>query len=100
MLPSTSNSQIFIPLHDASIDHWFLLVMNIEEATAEVWDSYPESDTSSARMEQTTSVVCVYGYTGLHSVLVTCLHQLEADCPQLLWFYCKSDAFAPASVQK
>ncbi|KAK9906182.1 hypothetical protein M0R45_002726 [Rubus argutus] len=38
-LPST---EIFIPLHDHVSELWFLLVMNLVEQHAELWDNMPD----------------------------------------------------------
>lgn len=43
-------TKIFIPLHDESSEHWYLLVMNLGERKGELWDSKPESSLADGRM--------------------------------------------------
>ena len=42
--------QIFIPLHDHICDHWYLLVMNLDERTAEILDSKLDVHLDDRRM--------------------------------------------------
>ncbi|XP_024188269.1 uncharacterized protein LOC112192664 isoform X1 [Rosa chinensis] len=50
-------SKIFIPLHDRADDHWFLLVMNLLEKKALLWDSYPDPTSVARRMCHAREVV-------------------------------------------
>lgn len=43
-------SKIFIPLHDHMSDHWYLLVMNLDERTADILDSKPDVHLDDRRM--------------------------------------------------
>ncbi|KAK9911528.1 hypothetical protein M0R45_035429 [Rubus argutus] len=42
---------IFIPIYDSVEDHWFLLVINITETEAEIWDSHRDGVKENHRRE-------------------------------------------------
>ncbi|KAK9929343.1 hypothetical protein M0R45_026445 [Rubus argutus] len=48
---------IFIPLNDDKCAHWFLLVMDLNEQQAEVWDNRPDSGSEEHHLEYTSAAV-------------------------------------------
>lgn len=69
--------QIFIPLNDDKCTHWFLLVMDLSEQRAEVWDSRPDSGSEERRLEYASAAVrnmsvLLAGIIGLCVIIITC----------------------------
>lgn len=68
--------QIFIPLNDDKCMHWFLLVMDLVEQRAEVWDSRPDSGSEERRLEYASAAVrnmsvLLVGIIGLCVIIIT-----------------------------
>ncbi|XP_062020086.1 uncharacterized protein LOC133736560 [Rosa rugosa] len=49
--------KIFTPLHDSMDDHWYLLVMDLHEKEALLWDSYPDPKSVGRRMHHARDVM-------------------------------------------
>lgn len=43
--------QMFLPIHDGVVKHWFLAVVNIPDAVCEIWDSNPVDSANTRRQE-------------------------------------------------
>lgn len=56
-------SKIFIPLHDHLSDHWYLLVVNLDERNSELLDSFPDRRLHDRRMAHAREVILL-----LHNV--------------------------------
>nr|XP_011464778.1 PREDICTED: uncharacterized protein LOC105351597 [Fragaria vesca subsp. vesca] len=48
--------KIFIPVHDETLDHWFLFLIKVCDEVVEIWDSKADMASSRRRHEIATSV--------------------------------------------
>ncbi|KAL6176634.1 hypothetical protein ACLB2K_053267 [Fragaria x ananassa] len=49
--------QILIPVHDETLDHWFLVLIKVRDEVVEIWDSKADMASSRRRHEIATSVI-------------------------------------------
>lgn len=70
MFCTTTNVQIFIPLHDDMSDHWYLLVLNLEERNGEILDSMPNVHLQERRMAHAREAVSSH----IYKLINDCVH--------------------------
>lgn len=70
MFRTTTNVHIFIPLHDHMSDHWYLLVLNLDERNGEILDSMPNVHLQERRMAHASEDVSSH----IYKLINYCVH--------------------------
>ncbi|KAL6197571.1 hypothetical protein ACLB2K_033179 [Fragaria x ananassa] len=50
-------SKIFIPVHDETLERWWLVLIKVRDGVVEIWDSNPEIASLSRRQEMASSLM-------------------------------------------